>query len=1008
MRRILIWLLLATGLVWLVIGLSGSTTDVSAAPDAAPAERFVPGRILVGYRAAAAAKGRAAVQAVGGKVTDSLPTLSIDAVSVPEDTFDRALATLQADPSIAFAERDPVVRFFSPPSAWQPNDPFFKDQWGLVRTGIPSAWDLTRGSPDVVVAVLDTGADANHEDLRGQLVDGYDFVHNTRTPDDDNGHGTHVTGIIAAAANNGLGISGVAPGSRVMPIKVMSALGNGSHFVIAQGIEHALRNNARILNLSMGGDTPSQTLKQAVDHAWEVGALVVAAAGNDNTDKPSYPAAWPNVISVGALNTDDTRAPFSNYGPTISLVAPGVAILSTLPGNRYEAWPGTSMAAPFVSGVAALLWSRNTSLTNAQVRDRLISTTERLGTSIYDPNGHNLEYGYGLVNAAQAVGLDIAPPTPGTTRPTPTPTTCPLPGLGTEEQALLDAINAARIAAGMPVLNLDMRLTAAAERHSQDMAAHNRLTHTGSDGSSLQNRIVAAGYPMSSASELVAGAEPSARNLVDLWTKGSDYRGIVLGTWQDVGIGFVTQPDTDYYYFWTVTLGNHQPSAPLPTPVQPLCPTPAPGSSSPTVTPLPTRTPTVTPTPQGLFTQQISPAPDSVGWVRSDAPDTNFFGDNDTFTGGLSGRLFHGAVQFDLSSLPPNARIQRAQLHLTGRDAQNRQGGTWTIQLLGPDADYGWATHGYTVLHGLAPHSPLGALSGGDIGEGVTNSLEFSVGQILELNARLVSTQRVSFRFDGPTIGNSLFSWDTGHGAGSTQPGPVLWVAYSLDGPPPPATPTPTPSRTPAPTRTPAPPAPTAVPTLGPNRDVTVQIPPLPAYAGWVVSYEARGNHLGDDDMYVGVYEGAQYLGALQFDLSAIPPGAQVNWATLFLMGRSNRYTSAGGDFQTTLLASSADSLWPGVTYSALQAAPASVTLPPLLHGADLLVGPAYFYLFDPGALSELGRRAGSTRRLSFRLEGPAAGADNLFSWNSGADGAGPILTVNYSMPAAGKRPNKQ
>ncbi|MFN8472916.1 MAG: S8 family serine peptidase [Anaerolineae bacterium] len=1006
MRRILIWLLLVTGLVWLVIGLSSATTGVSAATDAASEDRFVPGRILVGYRASASAKGRAAVEAVGGKVTDSLTTLDIDAISVPPDGLDRALAALKADPSVAFAERDPIVRLAGSPAAWQPNDPFFKDEWGLARTGVPAAWDLTRGSPDVVVAVLDTGVDANHEDLRGQLVAGYDFVHNTRTPDDDNGHGTHVTGIIAAAANNGIGISGVAPGSRVMPIKVMSALGNGSHFVIAQGIEHALRNNARILNLSMGGDTPSDTLKQAIDHAWAAGALVVAAAGNDNTDKPSYPAAWPNVISVGAINTDDTRAPFSNYGQTISVVAPGVAILSTLPGNRYEAWPGTSMAAPIVSGIAALLWSRNPSLTNDQVRERLISTAERLGTSIYDPNGHNSEYGYGLVNAAQAVGLDITPPTPGSTRPTPTPTSCPIPGLQPEEQALLDAINAARVAAGMPVLNLDMRLTAAAQSQSRDMAAHNRLTHTGSDGSSLQNRIVAAGYPMASASELIAGAEPSPRNLVDLWLHDPGYSPILLNTWQDVGIGFVTRPDTDYYYFWTVTLGNHLSNAPLPTPVQPLCPTAAPGSPTPTFTPLPTRTPTVTPTPQGLFTQQLSPAADSVGWVRSDAPDTNFFGDNDMFTGTLSGRLFHGAVQFDLSSLPPNARIQRAQLRLTGRDAQNRQGGTWTIELLGSDADYGWSTHGYAVIHGLVPHSPLGTLSSADIGEGVTNTLEFSVGQLLELNARLVSTHLVSFRFDGPTIGNSLFSWDTGYGAGSTQPGPVLWVAYSLDGPPPPTATPPPPTKTPIPTSTPVPPPPTPVPTLGPNNDVTVQIPPLAAYAGWVVSYEQRGNHLGDDDMYVGVYDGAQYVGALQFDLSAIPPGAQVNWATLFLMGRSNRYTIQGGDFKTTLLASSADSLWPSLTFTGLQNAPASVTLQPVLHGEDLVVGPPYFYRFEPGALAELGQRAGTTRRLSFRLEGPSAGDDNLFSWNSGADGAGPILTVNYSLPP-NKRPAK-
>ncbi len=1005
MRRSFIWLLLLTGLVWLVLGLSGATSGASAAGEPAGTDRYVPGRILVGYRAEASAKGRTAVRAVGGTVADSLPTLSIDAVDVPADRVDSALATLQADPTIAFAERDPIVRLYSPAPVWQPNDPFRRDQWGLDRTGVPVAWDLTRGSPDIVVAVLDTGVDAKHEDLNGQLVDGYDFVRNSRTPDDDNGHGTHVTGIIVAAANNGLGISGVAPNSRVMPIKVMSAMGNGSHFTIAQGIEHALRNGARILNLSMGGDTPSQTLKAAVDHAWEVGALVVAASGNDNTDKPSYPAAWPNVVSVGALNTDDTRAPFSNYGSTISVVAPGVAILSTLPGNRYEAWPGTSMAAPFVSGIAALLWSRYPSLTNADVRDRLLSTAEHVGTSIYDPTGRTAEYGYGLINAAQAVGLDFTPPTPGTTRPTPTSTTCPIPGLLPEEQALMNAINEVRIAAGMPVLNLDARLATAARAHSQDMAAHNRLSHTGSDGSSLQTRLAKTGYPLSSASELVAGAEASPRNLVALWMGNSDYRNILLNTWQDIGVGFVTQPDTDFYYFWTVTLGTHQPNAPFATPVQPLCPTAAPGSPTPTSTPRPTRTPTVTPTPQGLFTQQISPAANSVGWVRSDSPDTNFFGDNDTYTGSLSGRLFHGAVQFDLSSLPPNARVQRAQLRLTGRDAQSRGAGTWTIQLLTGDADYGWETHGYTVIHGLAPHSSLGSFSSSELGEGVSNSLEFTVGQLLELNARLVTTHRVSFRFDGPTLGNSLFSWDAGYGAGSSQPGPVLWVAYSLDGPPP-ASPTPRPpTSTPTPTATPVPPTSTPIPTLGPNRDITVQIPARPSYAGWVVSYEQRGNHLGDDDMYVGVYDGAQYLGALQFDLSALPPGAQVNWATLFLVGRSSRYTSRGGDFTATLLSGSADNLWPGLSYTTLRDAPAELPLTPILHGEDLQVGPPYFYRFNATALAALGQRAETTRRLSFRLDGPATGPDNLFSWNSGADGAGPVLTVNYSISPAGKRP---
>jgi len=365
--------------------------------------------------------------------------------------------------------------------------------------------------------------------------------------------------------------------------------------------------------------------------------------------------------------------------------------------------------------------------------------------------------------------------------------------------------------------------------------------------------------------------------------------------------------------------------------------------------------------------------------------------------------ILDGAVQFDLGRIPPNARIQRAQLRLTGQDASQRRGGTWAVRLLGTDADYGWTSHGYAVVHGVSVVDTVGELGAGDLGEGVTNTLDLTVGQVLELQQRRASTGQVSFRFDGPTSGDSLFSWDTGQGNDSTQPGPALVVGYALSGPPE-ATATPaTPVVTPTPTATLPRPTATPPPTPGPEGDVTLQIEGRPADGGWVVSGEARGNHLGDDDIYVGVFDGAVYLGAIQFDLSAVPPDARINWATLFILGRSARYTLPGGAFQVSILDTSSDLAWSSLTYSRLWGAGSVRALPPALSGDQLHAGEATFVQFDAQALAELKRRSITTRRLSLRLDGPSSGGNNLFSWNSGASGPPPVLTINYA-PGLSKR----
>ncbi len=769
------------------VGLVVAVTVASAAPAetsrSSTAGAYVAGRILVQPRQGDLSKANDLAGKVGGKVAATLPALRIVALDVAADDTDKALAELQADPAVAFAERDPLIQTAAPATGWRPNDPLLDSEWGLARIGVAEAWDVTRGDSSLIVAVLDTGIDTNHPDLQGQFVGGWDFVGKDSVPQDDNGHGTHVSGLVAAAADNGRGISGVAPGARVMPIKVVTATGIGSHLQIAQGIEYAVHNGARILNLSLGGSEPSETLRRAVAYAWDSGALVVAAAGNENSSAPVYPAAWPNVIGVGATNVDDTRAPFSNFGGYVAISAPGVAILSTTMGGSYEAWPGTSMATPLVSGVAALLWSRYPNLTNAEVRALLLETTDHIGSASYDGGGWNAEYGHGLVNAARAVGLTIATPTPGPARPSPTPTACPIPGLLPEEQAVVNWINAARQTEGLPALNVDMRLSRAARAHSQDMADRGALTHTGSDGSSLQARIARAGYQASEVSELLAGAEGNPRSLVNLWLNSSAHRQVLLAPWDDVGVGLATAPGTSYYFYWTVKLASRQQGAPVATPVSGVCPTGVAATATATPRP-PTATPTLTPTPDGLTTIELRPAPGGAGWVRSDQPDVGNWGDDDTYSGSLGAVTYHGAVQFDLGRIPPNARIQRAQLRLTGQDASQRRGGTWAVRLLGTDADYGWTSHGYAVVHGVSVVDTVGELGAGDLGEGVTNTLDLTVGQVLELQQRRASTGQVSFRFDGPTSGDSLFSWDTGQGNDSTQPGPALVVGYALSGPP--------------------------------------------------------------------------------------------------------------------------------------------------------------------------------------------------------------------------------
>lgn len=326
------------------------------------------------------------------------------------------LELLWQDPEVLLAE--PNVRV---PQALTPDDPFFLGQWWHAKVGMPSAWDLPQGTgaASVVVAVVDSGVDMDHEDLLPNLAPGgYDFVDNDLDPNDEQGHGTHVAGIISAVAGNGLGGAGIAPTCKILPIRA----GDASLFIsdVADGVMHAVAQGAKIINLSLGSDADSPTMRAAVDQATLAGALVVAAAGNSNVTTPFYPAAYEGVLSVGATTSTDARAAFSNHGKWVKVAAPGVDILSTTFDGGYGLKSGTSMACPVVAGAAALVRSARPSLTAEQL-ERLLKAQ---GATV---TGFTGNAALKRLNVPQTLGATTPvdqPPTLGVPTTSPSSTIC--------------------------------------------------------------------------------------------------------------------------------------------------------------------------------------------------------------------------------------------------------------------------------------------------------------------------------------------------------------------------------------------------------------------------------------------------------------------------------------------------------------------------------------------------------------------------------------------------------
>jgi subtilisin family serine protease len=433
--------------------------SASKADDAAlgPDPEVVPGELVVGFDDQASdSLQRRTVQKAGGQIEDTVD--SIDGLIVTprgSRTTDQVAALLtNADP-VEFVEPNYVLKHFR-----TPNDAAFGREWGLQNSGqlggkagadinATAAWDVTTGG-DVTVAILDTGIAYNHPDIihnmwrnpaelpngvdddNNGFVDdiyGADFKNDDSDPNDDSSHGTHVAGIVGAEGNNGIGSVGVNWNVHLMALKFLDNNGAGNTANAAEAIDYAVKAGARVINASWGGPAYSFALYKAIRNAGNAGVLVVAAAGNEgaNSDtEPEYPASsdLPNVISVAATDAGDGLVDFSNYGArTVDLAAPGDDIYSTVPKfanpSGYASFSGTSMAAPFVSGAAALYLSHTPSATVAQVRDALLQSVDPLpslaGKTV---TGGRLDVGRAL-GAVQPPPPPAASPSSDSTAPSP-------------------------------------------------------------------------------------------------------------------------------------------------------------------------------------------------------------------------------------------------------------------------------------------------------------------------------------------------------------------------------------------------------------------------------------------------------------------------------------------------------------------------------------------------------------------------------------------------------------
>jgi hypothetical protein len=322
---------------------------------------------------------------------------------------------LSVDECVQRVQRHPWVEFAEPDGVGTggviPNDPNFPNQWHHRNSAKPSAciqtplaWDITRGSTNVTVAVLDTGLSSSAE-FAGRLVPGYNFAYTNANTEDDHGHGTAATGILAANANNSTLVGGVDWSCRLMPVKVLDTNNSGLYSWWAQGIDYAVSHGAKVINLSAGGSTSSTALTSAITNAIAQGVIFVTITHNDGTNVIRFPGNLTDCITVGATDEQDRRAGFSNYGPQIDLGAPGTNICTVSHTGTLAYWWGTSLSAPQVAGVCALLASLRPEVSHEQARLLLCAGAEDGVGDASDTPGFDNYYGWGRLNAYNSLLL---------------------------------------------------------------------------------------------------------------------------------------------------------------------------------------------------------------------------------------------------------------------------------------------------------------------------------------------------------------------------------------------------------------------------------------------------------------------------------------------------------------------------------------------------------------------------------------------------------------------------
>lgn len=425
----------------------------------ASADDYVPDEIIVKFKAGILSATENQLHAsLGTSVVHTSPHGGFKVLKIPSNkTVAEMVEAYSRQPAVEYAE--PNYRLHI---TWSPDDPGYSYQWHFPSIDVAGAWDLDTtpplygGDPSIVVAVIDSGVAyetyssyvqapdlastnfwTNPGETAGNGIDddgngytddihGWDFVNSDAHPNDDNRHGTHVTGTIAQSTNNSLGVAGIAFNTTIMPLKVLDENGDGSDAWVADAIYYAVNNGANIINMSLGGSSSSSTLQNAVAYAANAGVVVIAAMGNTGDNVTQYPAGYDAyVIAVAATRYDQTRSYYSTYGPNCDIAAPGG---DTTPGNdqngdgyvdgvlqqtfasgdptsfSYYFFQGTSMATPHVAGVAALILAKNPTWTAAQVRHALEHTATDKGAT-----GRDDYYGWGLINAQSSVGFTLSP-----------------------------------------------------------------------------------------------------------------------------------------------------------------------------------------------------------------------------------------------------------------------------------------------------------------------------------------------------------------------------------------------------------------------------------------------------------------------------------------------------------------------------------------------------------------------------------------------------------------------